>query len=136
MPLDPPPPQVCLARGHRFGSAAQALRPAVITPVAALVTLGIVYAASHHYLSPVVVAAQNCVHALCPASHVFASATSRAFQRCADAPPADAGASLHRTYHRSDHKTMAGVKAVIRLRCPAGVAKPGPAIGQALSPHG
>ena len=31
---------------------------------------------------------------------------------------------------------MAGVKAVIRLRCPAGVAKPGPAIGQALGPHG
>ena len=33
-------------------------------------------------------------------------------------------------------RTMAGVKAVIRLRCPAGVAKPGPAIGQALGPHG
>ena len=31
---------------------------------------------------------------------------------------------------------MAGVKAVIRLRGPAGVAKPGPAIGQALGPHG
>ena len=37
---------------------------------------------------------------------------------------------------RTAHKTMAGVKAVIRLRCPAGVAKPGPAIGQALGPHG
>ncbi|KAJ1445040.1 ribosomal protein L11, RNA binding domain-containing protein [Pelagophyceae sp. CCMP2097] len=31
---------------------------------------------------------------------------------------------------------MAGVKAVVRLKCPAGVAKPGPAIGQALGPHG
>ena len=31
---------------------------------------------------------------------------------------------------------MATIKAVIRLRCPAGVAKPGPAIGQALGPHG
>jgi large subunit ribosomal protein L11 len=37
---------------------------------------------------------------------------------------------------RAARKTMAGVKAVIRLRCPAGVAKPGPAIGQALGPHG
>ena len=31
---------------------------------------------------------------------------------------------------------MTSVKAVIRLRCPAGVAKAGPAIGQALGPHG
>ncbi|KAJ8609696.1 hypothetical protein CTAYLR_009391 [Chrysophaeum taylorii] len=31
---------------------------------------------------------------------------------------------------------MAGVKAVVRLRCPAGAAKPGPSIGQALGPHG
>ena len=31
---------------------------------------------------------------------------------------------------------MASVAAVIRLRCPAGVAKAGPAIGQALGPHG
>mmetsp|Transcript_5711 Transcript_5711/g.16869 ORF Transcript_5711/g.16869 Transcript_5711/m.16869 type:complete len:173 (-) Transcript_5711:24-542(-) len=30
----------------------------------------------------------------------------------------------------------AAVKAVIRLRCPAGTAKAGPAIGQALGPHG
>jgi hypothetical protein len=31
---------------------------------------------------------------------------------------------------------MAGVKAVVRLLVPAGSAKPGPAIGQALGPHG
>ncbi|KAH8062538.1 rRNA binding protein [Aureococcus anophagefferens] len=31
---------------------------------------------------------------------------------------------------------MTTVKAVVRLRCPAGVAKAGPAIGQALGPHG
>lgn len=28
------------------------------------------------------------------------------------------------------------VKAIVRLRCPAGAAKPGPSIGQALGPHG
>ena len=51
-----------------------------------------------------------------------------------------ASASSHRpSAERSAdaaRKAMAGVKAVIRLRCPAGVAKPGPAIGQALGPHG
>ena len=78
-------------------------------------------------------AAQNCVHALCPASHVFAS-----HQQGISAISAPQSAACSCTAHRSGatSKTMAGVKAVIRLRCPAGVAKPGPAIGQALGPHG
>jgi len=76
------------------------------------------------------------VDALCPAvtnlavpaaGHFSAAQTHRLQRRRGVAAP---------HHHRSDHKPMAGVKAVIRLRCPAGVAKPGPAIGQALGPHG
>ena len=86
-----------------------------------------------HCLSPVIVCCTALFARLCPASHEFASASSRAFQQLALRRRAACSCTAH---HRSDHKTMAGVKAVIRLRCPAGVAKPGPAIGQALGPHG
>ena len=38
--------------------------------------------------------------------------------------------------HRDTARAMSTVKAIVRLVVPAGAAKPGPAIGQALGPHG